>query len=117
MSVPGETDAAGRVFDAGLQPERTFLAWQRTILALGVASAAGIRYVAEEAGVVAVVAGIVGLGLAIAAYFGAKVRYRRAHDELVQRGTLHSASAWALAALAASAFMLAVLALALLLHH
>jgi uncharacterized membrane protein YidH (DUF202 family) len=112
--VSGPTDADGRVFDAGLQPERTFLAWQRTVLALGVACAAGVRYVAETAGLVAVLAGIAGLGLAIVAYVGAKLRYRRAHDELVRSGTLHSTSAWALAALAASAFMLAVLALALL---
>lgn len=112
----GPADAAARVFDTGLQPERTFLAWQRTVLALGVACIAAIRYVAPQAGVMAIIAGIAGVGLAIAAYIGAKVRYRRAHEELVSRGTLHSASAWALAALAASAFMLAVLALVLLLR-
>lgn len=109
-----QTDAGGRVFDSGLQPERTFLSWQRTVLALAVASAAGVRYVAETAGLAAVLAGISGLVLAILAYIGAKLRYRRAHDELVRSGTLHSTSAWALAALAASAFMLAVLALGLL---
>jgi putative membrane protein len=112
--VSRHTDAAGRVFDAGLQPERTFLAWQRTVLALGVACAAGVRYVTEVAGLAAVFAGVAGLGLAIAAYVGARLRYRRAHDELVRTGSLHSTSAWALAALSASAFMLALLALALL---
>lgn len=73
-----------KVFDQGLQPERTFLAWQRTVLALGVSCAVAVRFTAPHFGAVAIVAGIGGMGLALAAYIGARFRYRRTHLALTQ---------------------------------
>ncbi len=97
-------------FDPGLQVERTFLSWQRTVLALVVACAVATRYTAENFGVVAVLAGMVGLGLAIAGYVGVMYRYRRVHSALRQSATLMVVSAWPLAALTAATVMLGVLA-------
>ncbi|MGO4104438.1 DUF202 domain-containing protein [Leifsonia sp. YAF41] len=126
-----------KVFDQGLQPERTFLAWQRTVLALGVSCAVAVRFTAPHFGAVAVVAGIGGMGLALAAYVGARFRYRRTHLALTQAAqtptnqaptaqepttqapmaqkptpadALHSVSAWPIAAMAASTLLLGVLA-------
>jgi uncharacterized membrane protein YidH (DUF202 family) len=99
-----------RPFDPGLQPERTFLAWQRTVLALAVACAVAVRFTAPQIGAAAVIAGIAGLGLAIAAYIGVRYRYRRAHSALQKFAALYTVGSGPLAALAASTFMLGVLA-------
>lgn len=99
-----------RPFDIGLQPERTFLAWQRTVLALGAGCAFAVRFLAPEVGVIAIFAGIVGLGMAGAAYVGARFRYSRAHRGLRDTATLHTLSAWPLVVLAGSALILGVLA-------
>ena len=97
-------------YDVGLQPERTFLAWQRTALALAVASAAAVRFAAPQWGVVSAIVGLTGLGLALAAYVGVRYRYRRTHVALTESGTLRAVSAWPLAALAGSVIMLGVAA-------
>lgn len=99
-----------RPFDPGLQPERTFLAWQRTVLALAVACALAVRFTAPHIGAAAIIAGIAGLGLAIAAYIGVRYRYRRAHSALQKSAALYTVGSGPLAALAASTFMLGVLA-------
>lgn len=99
-----------RSFDPGLQPERTFLAWQRTVLALAVACTVAVRFTAPHFGVAAVIAGIAGLGLAIAASVGVRYRYQRAHTALQQSAALHTVGAWPFAAVAASTLMLGVLA-------
>ena len=74
--------ASEGVFDPGLQIERTLLAWQRTALALAIASAIAIRLLAVEIGPAGVAIGIAGLVLAAVAYATAGRRYRRAHLEL-----------------------------------
>lgn len=99
MSEPNE------LFDRGLQPERTLLAWRRTCLAFAVASLVAIRFTVEIAGVVGVIIGILGAGLAIAAYFAATHGYRRAHTSLTRDGTL-SHGAWPLALATAATLML-----------
>lgn len=66
----------GQNRDAGLQPERTSLAWQRSALALGIGSAFGIRIFAEAWGIWAVAAGCIGLGLAGLVFVVSRDRYR-----------------------------------------
>jgi uncharacterized membrane protein YidH (DUF202 family) len=82
---PAATDA---VFDKGLQPERTLLAWRRTCLAFGVASLVGMRFTVEAMGILAVVVGVIGAGLAVLAYALAATGYRRAHHSLRGQGIL-----------------------------
>lgn len=105
-----DSTADGEPFDPGLQPERTLLAWQRTVLALGVGCAVAMRLTAPYLGVPAVVAGITGLVLATIAYLGVRFRYRRTHAALTGSATLHSVSAWPLVALAGSALTLGLIA-------
>jgi hypothetical protein len=111
------TPGSERVFDQGLQPERTFLSWQRTVLALGIACAVGVRFTAPYFGPIAVIVGIAGLGLALAAYLAVRYRYRRTHLALTlgdsgatETEALHPVSSWPIAALAASTLLLGVLA-------
>jgi uncharacterized membrane protein YidH (DUF202 family) len=86
------------VYDPGLQTERTLLAWRRTCLAFGVASLVAMRFTIEAAGVAAVFAGVIGAGLAIAAYVAAAIGYRRANTALHTTGELdHGAVPIALA--------------------
>ncbi|TFD18615.1 DUF202 domain-containing protein [Cryobacterium sp. TMT4-10] len=99
-----------RPFDPGLQPERTLLAWQRTVLSLTAFVAVGVRLTAPDRGAVAVATGMVGLALAIAAYLGVSVRYRRAHAALTRSASLPPSGAWPLPALAGSTVMLGLLA-------
>lgn len=79
---------ASPLFDKGLQPERTLLAWCRTCLAFATANLIALRFTVELAGVVAVVVAIVGAGLAIAAYVLAAVGYRRVNVGLLRDGVL-----------------------------
>lgn len=64
-------DGTGHQLDAGLQPERTTLAWQRTVLSLTVASAVSLRLLVPPLGVWGVAIGVggtfAGLGLAVLA--------------------------------------------------
>lgn len=99
MSTPPE------VFDKGLQPERTLLAWRRTCLSFAAASLVAMRFTVDAAGVFAVVVGLVGAGLAIAAYFTATHGYRRAHTSLMRDGML-SHGAWPLALATGATLML-----------
>jgi uncharacterized membrane protein YidH (DUF202 family) len=80
-----------RLYDSGLQPERTLLAWRRTCLALGLSTAVGIRYAAEGDPVGAVSIGIPALVVVIAAYAMTAMRYRNVTVTLTS-GTPHLAS-------------------------
>lgn len=75
-----------QLFDAGLQVERTLLAWRRTCLAFAIASLVGIRFGFEVVGDVAVIVGALGIAVAVAAYGGAHTRYRQTVAALTSDG-------------------------------
>jgi uncharacterized membrane protein YidH (DUF202 family) len=95
------------VYDPGLQPERTLLAWRRTCLSFALAGAVAVRFTTEVAGPLAVVAGVLGVGLALGAYAGIHRRYRAAHRSLVARNVLEY-GALPLFAVASAAVVLGV---------
>ncbi|WP_298990744.1 DUF202 domain-containing protein [uncultured Pseudokineococcus sp.] len=101
------------LFDPGLQPERTLLAWRRTTLALAVGCAAVVRFVAPVLGPVVAVVGLLGLVLCGAAYLGAAGQYHRVSRELVSDsgGALPSPGP-AVAALTAALLLVGAAALA-----
>lgn len=71
-----------RVFDPGLQPERTALAWRRTGLALGGASLLLARVFAETSLPLALMVGGGGVGAAIILMLAVDRRYRTHHRRL-----------------------------------
>lgn len=90
------------VWDAGLQPERTLLAWRRTCLSFAIASAVAVRFTAEAGGAFAVVAGIVGVGLSLVAFAAASRRYRAEVRTLTTTGALGAGALPLVAAVAAA---------------
>lgn len=74
------------VFDPGLQPERTALAWRRTGLAMLTASLVAARILPETLGAWAIIPGIVGVVAAALLVFGIHRRYRRHHLALTTQG-------------------------------
>ncbi|MEU6642721.1 DUF202 domain-containing protein [Saccharomonospora sp. NPDC046836] len=73
----------GTVFDPGLQPERTGLAWRRTGIALATASLIALRVLPDAGGTWwLLLPGLAGLGVAIGVLAAAERRYRRTHRQL-----------------------------------
>jgi uncharacterized membrane protein YidH (DUF202 family) len=106
------------IFDAGLQPERTALAWRRTALSVLVGSVAGGRLLAPQLGVLAVVAGVLGCAFGAWMYVAAGARSRHATRTLLAEGHLRSGpGAGALAVTAGFGGVLGVFALILVLDH
>ncbi len=71
-----------RLFDPGLQPERTELAWRRTALAIGVASLLALRVLPAttprpELAALLLTPGILGLVFAVVLWIRADARHRR----------------------------------------
>lgn len=91
------------LFDAGLQPERTRLAWRRTLLALLVAAVVGERLLAPLLGRAALLLAGAGL-LAVLALSVAVVRRTRATDASLH-GRGHLADAHGGAVLAVTALL------------
>jgi putative membrane protein len=77
-----------RPFDAGLQNERTALAWTRTALALLAAVFLAARITVAQLGAFTVVITAVTLPLATAVLAAASRRYRAAHRALHTRAAL-----------------------------
>ncbi|RWZ67758.1 DUF202 domain-containing protein [Labedella populi] len=86
--APEDADDRGaRPFDAGLQPERTALAWRRTALALVVAAVVGIRVLPTLLGAWAVVPAGAGVVLAVVVLVASHHRYREQHIRLTTAST------------------------------
>jgi uncharacterized membrane protein YidH (DUF202 family) len=79
--VTGRAPGDG-LFDPGLQPERTALAWRRAGLALGVASLVLARVLAETSPPLAFLGGGGGVVVAIVVLVVAERRYRSHHRRL-----------------------------------
>lgn len=71
------------LFDPGLQPERTALAWRRTALALAVGAAVSLRLLPPVLGVWSIGVGIAGLLLSAATWILAARRGRRVQKALL----------------------------------
>ena len=108
-----------RLYDPGLQPERTALAWRRTALSLLVASLGAARILPTQLGAGAVVLGLAGAVWAVVIHHLAGRRARRATTRLLDIGDLaHPDSAGRLlAGTAAVAVVLGLGGLALVLSH
>lgn len=70
------------LFDPGLQPERTALAWRRTVLTIAVGAVVALRILPSSLGSSAAV-WVVGVGAATAAWIWAIRRGRRTLEVLV----------------------------------
>ena len=78
-----------RIFDPGLQPERTELAWRRTALAIGVGSLIALRILPAIAPTpvmaqVWLAPGILGLGFAVVLWMRSQTRHRRINRALLE---------------------------------
>lgn len=103
---------APQVWDAGLQPERTSLAWQRTALALLGVGLLVPRVAWATLGVWSFVPSGLVVGAAVAVLVAGLRRYRAAHAALTSGGKLHDGRLPLLVAL--TAFAIAALAVGLL---
>lgn len=101
-----------QIFEAGLQLERTLLAWRRTCLALALGVAVSIRFGAIADPLTSMLVGIPGLALIGAAYALTSVRYQRATAALVSDPTAAISEGRAVAAVTLVALLIGLAALA-----
>ena len=98
------------VFDAGLQAERTLMAWRRTLLALAAGLALCIRWSWTWAPVSTVIGGVAGAAV-IALLLGlSSARYRLVNRELISRKSRLPRSQWAVALTATASLTLGLTA-------
>jgi uncharacterized membrane protein YidH (DUF202 family) len=71
------------LFDPGLQPERTALAWRRTVVALAVGALIALRLLPATLGLWSLAAGFTGVGLAAVIWVLAGRRARKTRDALL----------------------------------
>ncbi|MAT19514.1 MAG: DUF202 domain-containing protein [Microbacterium sp.] len=75
------------LFDPGLQPERTELAWRRTALALGAGSIVAMRVIPAAFGSAWwALVGVAGLIASAMFWLGARRRYREVNEVLAREG-------------------------------
>lgn len=98
------------VFDTGLQPERTLLAWRRTCLALAVGLALAVRYGGVLDPFAALWFGVPALIVVAIAYAATSLRYRSVTRSLSADPSRLSSGGRAIAAVAAVAILIAVAA-------
>jgi len=100
----------GSLFDPGLQPERTALAWRRTVLSLGVGALIALRLLPPVLGLWSFAAGIAGVVLAGVLWVLAGRRARQTRTALLGSQPLPGAGLLLLLTLvAAGAALLGVL--------
>jgi putative membrane protein len=76
------------LFDLGLQPERTALAWRRSVLGLAVGAVVALRILPPLLGAWAIGAGLTGLVSAAAIWILASRRARAVHKSLLTSSPL-----------------------------
>jgi uncharacterized membrane protein YidH (DUF202 family) len=76
------------LFDPGLQPERTELAWRRTSLAVTVGALVALRLLPPTLGSWSISVGLVGLVMAVLIWVLAYRRARHTNQALHERGQL-----------------------------
>lgn len=104
------------VYDRGLQPERTVLAWRRTLLAIAVAAAAGARLGVVVLGGAALMVGAAVLLGVLFASISSQRRYRAVTETLLRDGILLGAGGH-VAVVAGCVILLGVGALAAIVVH
>ncbi|WP_127473706.1 DUF202 domain-containing protein [Microbacterium sulfonylureivorans] len=106
--------AAESLFDPGIQPERTELAWRRTALAIGVGSLLTIRVLPEVMGsALWILPGLLGTAFAVWLWVRAHARYLRFARVLTGRIEEAAPDAHLLFVVAAFVWLVGVLALVL----
>ncbi|MFC7404058.1 DUF202 domain-containing protein [Georgenia alba] len=76
-----------RPWDAGLQPERTELAWRRTVLAVTTGTVIAARYLGASSVVLGLALPLLALLGGVVLLQAGTVRFRRLNDELYASGT------------------------------
>ena len=100
-----------RIFESGLQPERTLLAWRRTCLVLALGVAVSIRFGAIADPLMALLVGVPGLALVGGAYALTSIRYHRSTRALVNNPTAAISEGRAVAAVTLVALLIGLAAL------
>jgi uncharacterized membrane protein YidH (DUF202 family) len=75
--------AQSQLFDPGMQPERTALAWRRTALAMAAGSLVALRIFPASLGLWAIVPAAIAFAISAVVFVAAHARYRRNHRALV----------------------------------
>lgn len=114
-STPGDEDGPGpdRVFDRGLQHERTALAWDRTGLSLLVVAALLLRSGGPPYGNVVHAPGYLGLSVGAVLLWAGGRRYRRREVALRQGASVVQPGLVVLAAMAALTMSVAAIGVVL----
>jgi putative membrane protein len=73
---------SSELFDEGLQPERTALAWRRTGISMGVGGIAAMKIFPALFGPWAFIPSALAIAIAVAITAAAQIRYRRDHRAL-----------------------------------
>jgi len=102
--------AFDRPFDAGLQAERTALAWQRTVLSFAIAALVSARLLLNTVSIGSYAVAALGLIMTAVLFYVGHRRYRAVHTTLVQSATdrVRLTSAAPLFLWALSVFLLAL---------
>lgn len=100
-----------RIFESGLQPERTLLAWRRTCLVLALGVAVAIRFGAIADPLMALLVGVPGLAVVGGAYALTSIRYHRATRALLNDPTAAISEGRAIAGVTLVALLIGLAAL------